>query len=344
MRFKSGLTLSVLISMHILLLDSPVFSYVWPLSNSSDNFADVATSPFGPRDRKPEPDVFQYDFHGGVDLQAAVGSAVHAIAGNGQVQFVRYNTVRGWWVAIYHGGVWSEYFHLKQDGLNVAEGDAVEEGQFIALSGQSGVGTGPHLHLGCRIWDPAYTWAEAQNPLGILPYENSTCPKIINKKAFPVNGSIDSFWVEVETPHNELDLNQIKIWFYHDTQARSYTIDFNANWKCLDNETGELVYCEGDPIFETVVKLRPYDFNPLSPQKMRISVDPANNVFPFFSSDSIESMGIELADLAGERPKDNPCSERDAWGNVSGTPFLPALNSFSALPLEREIKVIWTLG
>jgi len=344
MRSKSLLNSCLLICIFVLLLDSPVFAYVWPLSNSSDDFADVATSPFGPRDRNPDPNAFNYDFHGGLDLNAAVGWPIHAIAGHGEVRITEFDEVKGYYLAIYHGGVWSEYFHLKEGGFNVSEGDAVGEGQLIGWSGATGSVTGAHLHLGYRMWDPGYEDSDAQNPLDILPYNNGSCPKIINKQAFPANGSIDSFWVEVQTPHNELDFNEIKIWFYHDTQARSYTIDFNANWKCLDNETGELVYCEGDPIFETVVKLRPYDFNALSPQKMRISVDPANNVFPFFSSDSIESMGIELADLAGERPEDNPCSERDAWGNVSGTPLIPPLESFAAFALEKEIEVMWTLG
>jgi murein DD-endopeptidase MepM/ murein hydrolase activator NlpD len=41
------------------------------------------------------------------------------------------------------------YFHLKQSLVNV--GDKVKKGDIIGLSGNTGVGTGPHLHF--EVWE-----------------------------------------------------------------------------------------------------------------------------------------------------------------------------------------------
>ncbi len=40
-----------------------------------------------------------------------------------------------------------EYWHIKQNGALVNEGDLVEEGTPIAISGNTGFSTGPHLHF-----------------------------------------------------------------------------------------------------------------------------------------------------------------------------------------------------
>ena len=53
-----------------------ILSFVWPLSNSSEPFADTPTSPFGPRDKNDSPSIFEYDYDGGIDLQAAEGTEV----------------------------------------------------------------------------------------------------------------------------------------------------------------------------------------------------------------------------------------------------------------------------
>lgn len=44
-------------------------------------------------------------------------------------------------------GTWSWYFHLQENGALVEAGDRVERGQPIALSGDTGRSTGPHLHF-----------------------------------------------------------------------------------------------------------------------------------------------------------------------------------------------------
>jgi murein DD-endopeptidase MepM/ murein hydrolase activator NlpD len=57
-------------------------------------------------------------------------------------------------VVIDHGrGLLSLYLHLSE--LKVKEGDRVERGTEVGLSGASGRATGPHLHLAVR-WQGVY--------------------------------------------------------------------------------------------------------------------------------------------------------------------------------------------
>ena len=44
-------------------------------------------------------------------------------------------------------GTYGRYYHLTQNGVEVAVGDDVKQGQLIGLSGDSGASAGPHLHF-----------------------------------------------------------------------------------------------------------------------------------------------------------------------------------------------------
>ncbi len=82
--------------------------------------------------------------HEGIDLVADVGTPVHA-TGDGVVSYVGQRGGYGNVVEINHGfGYSTVYGHLKK--ALVREGQKVKRGQVIALSGDSGLSTGPHLH------------------------------------------------------------------------------------------------------------------------------------------------------------------------------------------------------
>ena len=51
-------------------------------------------------------------------------------------------------------GTVARYFHLKRGGARVGRGDHVAQGQVIALSGNSGQTTGPHLHFDVQRCGP----------------------------------------------------------------------------------------------------------------------------------------------------------------------------------------------
>ncbi len=60
----------------------------------------------------------------------------------------------GNYITIYHSdGTMADYFHIKKNGSKVKEGDRVEAGQVIALSGNTGWSSGPHLHFQVYTFD-----------------------------------------------------------------------------------------------------------------------------------------------------------------------------------------------
>jgi murein DD-endopeptidase len=108
----------------------------WPLPDSAQ-----VTSSFGLR---AHPLLGARRFHSGIDLGVPIGTPVRAAA-DGLVRRASDDRVSGRLVLLDHGsGVSTVYCH--NDSLLVAPGDAVKKGQVIALSGNSGLSTGPHLH------------------------------------------------------------------------------------------------------------------------------------------------------------------------------------------------------
>lgn len=60
----------------------------------------------------------------------------------------------GNYIIVYHtDGSMANYFHLKKNGSKVKVGDKVEAGQVIALSGNTGWSSGPHLHFQVYAFD-----------------------------------------------------------------------------------------------------------------------------------------------------------------------------------------------
>lgn len=88
-------------------------------------------------------------YHGGVDFRARTPIPIVA-ANDGIVVLVQERYYSGGTIIIDHGeGIYSCYFHLSRFDVNV--GDRIERGQPIALSGESGRITGPHLHFGMMV-------------------------------------------------------------------------------------------------------------------------------------------------------------------------------------------------
>jgi murein DD-endopeptidase MepM/ murein hydrolase activator NlpD len=91
--------------------------------------------------------------HQGLDFRVPSGTSVAAI-NRGRVILARPLFFEGNCVVIDHGqGLLTLYLHLSK--FLVKEGDDVEKGQLIGLSGGTGRATGPHLHLAVR-WQGVY--------------------------------------------------------------------------------------------------------------------------------------------------------------------------------------------
>ena len=83
-------------------------------------------------------------FHKGMDFACDIGTPVYATA-DGVVKNARYEKGYGYIITIDHGyGYETRYAHLKK--MEVKKGQRVVRGETIALSGNSGRSTGPHLH------------------------------------------------------------------------------------------------------------------------------------------------------------------------------------------------------
>ncbi len=88
------------------------------------------------------------DAHPGLDVATPVGTAIRA-AGGGVVVEVKEDAEYGLSVRLAHlDGYESLYAHASK--VLVEEGDRIPRGQLIALSGNSGRSTAPHLHFEVR--------------------------------------------------------------------------------------------------------------------------------------------------------------------------------------------------
>lgn len=112
--------------------------FIWPTDGTR------ITSSFGPR---KAPTAGASTNHGAIDIGVPEGTNVYA-TNSGKVLKAGAATGFGYAVYIDHGnGIVSKYGHLKAGGIKVSAGQTVEAGQVIALSGNTGVSTGPHLHF-----------------------------------------------------------------------------------------------------------------------------------------------------------------------------------------------------
>ncbi len=96
--------------------------------------------------RRRHPVHGRWHVHGGIDIACDIGTPVYA-TGDGIVEVAGRNQGGyGRMIVINHGfGYKTLYAHLSST-IKVNRGDRVKRGDVIALSGRSGLVTGPHLH------------------------------------------------------------------------------------------------------------------------------------------------------------------------------------------------------
>lgn len=112
---------------------------LFPLN--TDNF--TYTSEFGGR---VDPISGEYDFHSGIDIACSVGTSVLAASDGEVIASTDNGGNAGITITIRHSnGLITQYMHLSKRFVEV--GAKVYAGQEIALSGNSGRSTGPHLHF-----------------------------------------------------------------------------------------------------------------------------------------------------------------------------------------------------
>jgi flagellum-specific peptidoglycan hydrolase FlgJ len=134
-----------------------------------------STSKFGFREH---PTKHERRFHEGRDYEAAIGTSVKA-ADSGVAHIHQDLNGYGNYIVIDHGNGWyTRYAHLSQ--FSIKDGQTVSQGQEIAKSGNTGIGTGAHLHFEIRHGsefgqplDPKYYLGQNYIQQGIIPEANS---------------------------------------------------------------------------------------------------------------------------------------------------------------------------
>lgn len=127
----------------------------WP-----QGFTINARSPYGPR---RHPITGKTTFHHGVDSAMPVGTQLTAPA-DGVIAHKGKSNSGGFTLIIKHEGTWhTAYYHLKQPS-HLPVGALVKAGDKIALSGNTGASTGPHLHWELRR---SRKWGDTTDP---VPY------------------------------------------------------------------------------------------------------------------------------------------------------------------------------
>lgn len=118
----------------------------WPLDSI------IVTQQFGGSDfAKSNPGIYGRPYHPGTDFGVPIGTKVKAVAPGtvrSQGNTDAYPGCYAWgrWILIDHpNGLSSLYAHLSSS--LVTNGQSVVNGEVIALSGDTGYVTGPHLHL-----------------------------------------------------------------------------------------------------------------------------------------------------------------------------------------------------
>ena len=105
----------------------------------------------------------RYRFHYGIDIGLNVGDTVRSVF-DGQVRILDYekNGYGRYLVVRHSNGLETVYAHLSKSFMQI--NDIVKAGQPIALGGNTGRSTGPHLHFEIRFL------GNAINPLKIIDF------------------------------------------------------------------------------------------------------------------------------------------------------------------------------
>lgn len=144
-------------------------SVYWPLANTTTPDADVVRYDFGPRNDGA------YDFHGGLDLNAAKDTPVHAVLDGTITNMPTWDGVStgpGNNILISHGNQqWTAYLHLNAFAAGLQVGDHVTAGQVIGYVGKTGA-KAYHLHITYMVGltSEANNESRSRTPLEILPH------------------------------------------------------------------------------------------------------------------------------------------------------------------------------
>lgn len=136
--------------------------------------------------------------HKGIDIPLETGTEIYASA-DGKVVRLSDSVSQGIGVILRHSEINLEtvYWHNKENLVYL--GQSVKKGDLIALSDNTGLSTGPHIHFETRNLDNLGNFVSYADPLTLISFNDMTQEEVIGlyKLAFyrlPDSGEL-AFWV-----------------------------------------------------------------------------------------------------------------------------------------------------
>lgn len=139
----------------------------------------------------------RYRAHLGTDFAAPRGRKIYA-AGDGRIDFIGRRGGYGKTIIINHrNGYKTLYAHQNGFAKNMRKGKSVKKGQHIGYVGNTGLSSGPHLHLGL------YKNGKAVNPLKVIRRPKTNGLKGKAKATFIANAKKikNNFNAQMKTEH-----------------------------------------------------------------------------------------------------------------------------------------------
>lgn len=154
------------------------------------------SSRFNPKRKHPVTGLIRP--HNGTDFAMRIGSPVRS-TGDGIVKRVVRHKYAGLYVEIQHGQSYkTRYLHLSKS--YVMKGQRVKRGQKIALSGNSGRSTGPHLHFELHVNGRPVNPMTAKIPIAV---------SLTGKKKKAFEAQLKKYIAQLEKPaEKQLALNE----------------------------------------------------------------------------------------------------------------------------------------
>jgi murein DD-endopeptidase MepM/ murein hydrolase activator NlpD len=138
----------------------------WP-----DGYSVNKRSPFGWR---VHPITRRRKFHHGIDVALPVGSPLRAPA-DGEIIHKGDSKSGGYTLIVKHAtDLYTVYYHLQKPS-HLSQGAKVNQGEVIALSGNTGASTGPHLHMEVRR---SRKWGDTVDPMPFFSGADTPAPLV----------------------------------------------------------------------------------------------------------------------------------------------------------------------
>ncbi len=122
------------------------YTLYWPVPTTAASIGKISSA-FGPR---KSPTAGASTNHRGIDIPVGTGTPVYA-AYDGVVVAIGKTDARGNYVLLYHASIGLSTLYQHLTNATVQKGATVNGGSQIALSGNTGIGTGAHLHYGVMV-------------------------------------------------------------------------------------------------------------------------------------------------------------------------------------------------